>query len=245
MSSAGADSPSAFATTRWSLIAGAAQPDSAEARAALQTLCQAYWYPVYAYVRSRISDRHAAQDLTQSFFARLLEQGTIAGADPARGRFRAYLLTVCQRFMINEWERERAARRGGGRQVLSLDWQVGESRYAAEPADTLTPERVFERQWAITLLGRVIERLRAECVEKGRGKQFDHLKQFLSGSDRPGAYGTAAAGLGLSESAAKVAAHRLRQRYRELLRAEIAETVEKPEDVEEEIRSLFEAFGSR
>jgi RNA polymerase sigma-70 factor (ECF subfamily) len=162
----GAGSPSAFATTRWSLIAGAAQPDSPEARAALEALCQAYWYPVYAYVRSRVSDVHAAQDLTQSFFARLLERGTIAGADPARGRFRAYLLTVCQRFMINEMEKERAAKRGGGRHVLSLDWESGESRYAAEPAVTLTPERQFERQWAITLLARVIERLRTECAEK-------------------------------------------------------------------------------
>jgi RNA polymerase sigma-70 factor (ECF subfamily) len=235
---------SAFATTRWSLIAGAAQQNSPEARAALEALCVAYWYPVYAYVRRRVSDVHTAQDLTQSFFARLLERGTIAGADPERGRFRAFLLTACKRFLINEWEKDRAAKRGGGQSVLSLDLNLGESRYSTEPADTLTPERLFERQWAITLLARVLEQLQAECVAKGRGVQFEHLKGFLSGSSRTRSHGDAAAALGMTESAAKVAAHRLRERYRELLRAEIAETVEKPEDVEDEIRSLFEVLGA-
>lgn len=243
---AGPDQPSAhsaFATTRWSLIAGAAQPDSIEARAALEALCRAYWYPLYAYIRRRVGDVHTAQDLTQSFFARLLERGTIAGADPERGRFRAYLLTACKRFLINEWERDRAAKRGGGQTALSLDLNLGESRYSTEPADTLTPERLYERQWAITLLGRVLEQLQAECAAKGKGAQFEQLKGFLGGSGRSRSYAEAAAALGMTESATKVAAHRLRERYRELLRAEIAETVEKPEDVEDEIRGLFEVLG--
>lgn len=244
---AGPDQPSAhsaFATTRWSLIAGAAQQNSPEARAALEALCGAYWYPVYAYVRRRVSDVHTAQDLTQSFFARLLERGTIAGANPERGRFRAFLLTACKRFLINEWEMDRAAKRGGRQSILSLDLSRGESRYSTEPADTLTPERLFERQWAITLLARVLEQLQAECVAKGREAQFEHLKGFLSGSSRSRSYGDAAAALGISEAAAKVAAHRLRERYRELLRLEIAETVEKTEDVDDEIRSLFAVLGA-
>lgn len=235
---------SAFATTRWSLVVGAAQPDSPESHAALGTLCQSYWYPIYAYVRRRVSDLHEAQDLTQSFFARLLEQGTIARADPDRGRFRAFLLTACKRFLINEWEQGRAAKRGGDRRILSLDFDVGESRYSVEAVDTLTPERLYEQQWAITLLARVLDQLQAECAAKGKQSQFERLKGFLSGPSRTKPYATAAAELGMTEAAVKVAAHRLRTRYRELLRSEIAQTLQSPDDVDDEIRNLFVVLGS-
>jgi RNA polymerase sigma-70 factor (ECF subfamily) len=234
---------SEFATTRWSLVLGAAARGGERSRSALEALCGAYWYPIYAYVRRRVGDVHEAQDLTQSFFERLLEKGTIAAADPGRGRFRAFLLTACQRFLINEWEKARAAKRGGGRAQVSLDFGVGESRYAVEAVDSLTPERLFEQQWAVTLLGRVLDELRAECAAKGKESQFERLKEFLSGASREREYSAAAAELGMTEAAVRVAAHRLRGRYRELLRAEIAQTVENAEDVDDEIRSLFSLLG--
>ena len=234
---------SAFATTRWSLVLGAVGQHGVDSRSALETLCQAYWYPIYAYIRRRVADAHDAQDLTQSFFERLLEKGTIAAADPDRGRFRAFLLTACQRFLINEWERARAAKRGGGRPQVSLDFGLGESRYAVEAVDSLTPERLYEQQWAVTLLGRVLDELRAEYAGKGKESQFERLKEFLSGASREREYSAAAAELGMTEAAIRVAAHRLRARYRELLRAEIAQTLENPEDVDDEIRSLFSLLG--
>jgi RNA polymerase sigma-70 factor (ECF subfamily) len=234
-----------FTTTRWSLIVRAAKADDPESDAALATLCQAYWYPVYAYVRRRVSDVHQAQDLTQSFFARLLEQGTIARADPDRGRFRAFLLTACKRFLVNEWEQAHTAKRGGGKRLLSLDFDLGESKYAVEAVDTLTPERVYEQQWAITLLARVLDQLQAECAARGKQAQFERLKGFLSGSGRTKDAAMAAAELGMTEAAVKVAAHRLRSRYRELLRAEIAQTLEDPGCVDDEIRNLFSVLGSK
>ncbi|HUG89690.1 MAG TPA: sigma-70 family RNA polymerase sigma factor, partial [Planctomycetaceae bacterium] len=233
-----------FATTHWSLVLAAREPDDSASRQALAELCQAYWYPIYAYVRRRVADVHEARDRTQAFFERLLEKGTLATADPARGRFRAFLLTACKRFLINEWHREHAARRGGECRTLSLDFDLGDSRYTLEPADTLSPERLFERQWAMTLLGRVLEKLREECEARDKLRQFEVLKQFLTGSERSDAYRAAADELGLTHGAVKVAAHRLRQRYRELLRSEIAQTVETADEVDEEIRSLFEILGS-
>jgi RNA polymerase sigma-70 factor (ECF subfamily) len=234
---------SEFATTRWSLVLGTAARDAAESRSALETLCRAYWYPIYAYIRRRVGDIHEGQDLTQSFFERLLEKGTIATADPQRGRFRAFLLTACQRFLINEWEKARAAKRGGGRSAVSLDFDLGESRYAVEAVDSLTPERLYEQQWAVTLLGRVLDELRAEYAAKRKETQFERLKEFLSGASRDREYASAAAVLGMTEAAVRVAAHRMRGRYRELLRAEIAQTLENPEDVDDEIRSLFSLLG--
>ncbi len=238
------DPASTFATTRWSLIVRAAKPDDPESHAALATLCQSYWYPIYAYVRRRVADVHEAQDLTQSFFARLLEQGTMARANPDKGRFRAFLLTSCKRFLINEWERAAAAKRGGDRRLLSLDLDVGESRYAAEAVDTLTPERLYEQQWAITLLARVMDQLQAECAAKGKQAQFEQLKGYLSGSARTRPFAAAATALGMTEAAVKVASHRLRTRYRELLRAEIAQTLEDQDDVDDEIRNLFSVLGT-
>jgi RNA polymerase sigma-70 factor (ECF subfamily) len=205
-------------------------------------LCERYWYPLYAYVRRRGYDQHQAQDLTQSFFVRLLEKGTLAAASPERGRFRTFLLTVLKHFLANEWDREHAQKRGGDRQRLALDYAAGESRWSFEPADLLTPERAFERQWALTLLDAVVARLHEELVQAGKGKQFELLKETLLGDRAAGAYAAAAAELNLSEEAVRQAAHRLRKRFRELLRAEVAQTVAAPDEIDDEIRSLFAAL---
>ncbi|MAD80656.1 MAG: RNA polymerase subunit sigma-24 [Planctomycetaceae bacterium] len=236
-------SVSQFATTHWSLVLAAGEREDSGSQQALAELCQAYWYPVYAYVRRRVSDVHEAQDLTQEFFARLLEKDSIGLADPSRGRFRAFLLTACKRFLVNQWHKARAAKRGGGQIPLSLDFESGESKYVVEAVDSLTAERLYERQWALALLARVMERLREEFVNKNKVLHFEQLKQFISGSKGTEAYGAAADALGISEGAVKVAAHRLRARYRDLLRYEIAQTVEEPKEVDDEIRSLFEVLG--
>lgn len=233
-----------FAMTRWSLVIAAGEQDDPASEKALAELCQAYWYPVYAYVRRRLGDVHEAQDLTQAFFERLLDgRQKFRNADPSRGRFRAFLLTACKRFLINEWHKGRAAKRGGSAAQLSLDFPAGESRYSIEPVDTLTAERLFEQQWAITLLARVLEKLKEECIAKGKGDHFEQLKPFLSGNKSASAYEAVAAALGISTGAAKVAAHRLRTRYRELLRSEIGQTLDCADEVEDEIRNLFAILG--
>ncbi len=232
-----------FATTRWSLVLAAGKPEASADRSALQELCTAYWVPVYLYVRHRVADVHEAQDLTQAFFGHLLEQEKIAAADPQRGRFRSFLLTACRHFLINEWQKLRSAKRGGGEPLLSLDFDSGESRFSIVAVDDETPELLFERQWAITLLERVLERLCNEFEHQGKRSQFDVLKGFLTGQRTAGGYAEAAAQLGMSEGAVKVAAHRLRSKYRELLRAEIAQTVAGPDEVEDEIRRLFVVLG--
>ena len=235
---------SEFASTRWSLVIAAGRRSSPEAAGALESLCRTYWFPLYAYVRRRVPDRHEAQDLTQEFFSRLLELNHFAVADPERGRFRAFLLTALKHFLTNEWEKSRALKRGGGRAPLSLDFDSGESRLSLEPANDQTPERLFDRQWAITLLDQVLIRLQTERDAAGKGRQFETLKQFLTGGREEASYANVAAELGMSAGAVKVAAHRLRQRYRELLRAEVAQTVAAPEEVDDEIRRLFEALGN-
>lgn len=233
-----------FATTHWSLVLAAGDHESPVSQQALEELCQAYWFPVYAYVRRRTPDVHEAQDLTQAFFAQLLRKQTIANADPDRGRFRAFLLTACKRFIVNEWHKAQTKKRGGGKARLSLDFDSGESKYSVEAVDSVTPERLFEQQWAIALLARVLDRLGDEFAAKDKSQQFDQLKPFLSGSKPGEAFSEAADALGISEAAVKVAAHRLRKRYRELLRHEIAQTVATSEDVDDEIRNLFAVLGS-
>ncbi len=232
-----------FATTNWSVVLAAGGREDSGSQQALAELCQAYWYPVYAYVRRRVSDVQEAQDLTQEFFARLLEKHSIESADPSRGRFRAFLLTACKRFLVNQWHKARAAKRGGGQIPLSLDFDSGESKYVVEAVDTLTADRLYERQWALALLARVMERFREEFANKQKEPHFEQLKQFISGSMGTEAYRAAADVLGISEGAVKVAAHRLRTRYRDLLRSEIGQTVEEPKDVDDEIRSLFKVLG--
>lgn len=210
---------------------------------ALALLCGQYWFPLYAYVRRRIADMNEAQDLTQEFFARLLEKNVLDHAAPERGRFRNFLLTSLKNFLTNEWDRANAQKRGGRCERLTLDLQSCESRISLEPSHDLTPEHLFERQWALTLLDLVVTRLEAESIAAGETRHFELLKGALTGERGRLPYAEIAAELGLSEDAARQAAHRLRQRYREILRAEVAQTVAEPNDVEDEIRRLFETFA--
>ena len=225
-----------FATTHWSLVVSAGQAPSPEAGRSLAVLCENYWFPLYAFVRRAGHSPEDAQDLTQEFFARVLEKHFLAAADREKGKFRTFLLTALKRFLANEYDRAGAQKRGGGRTIVSLEGL--EARYGREPANTLTPERIFERQWAISLLDRVLRRLQNETTADGKDELFDVLKGHLMGS-KPTSYAATAVRLGMSEGAVKAAAHRLRRRYRELLREEIAQTVTSPEEIEEEIRYLF------
>jgi RNA polymerase sigma-70 factor (ECF subfamily) len=221
----------------------AAQSDEASrtrARKALEELCRAYWYPLYAFVRYRGYSSDDAQDLTQSFFARIIETGGFDSADPERGRFRSYLLGAMKHFLANEWHRARAQKRGGGVTILDLDALDPEARYALEPAETTDPDAGFDREWAQETTARAMEELRAESEARGKGELFRALKGSLTG-DEPARSETTAR-LGMTEGAVKVAVHRLRQRYRELLRAEIAETVTDPSDVDDEMRHLVAAL---
>lgn len=207
-----------FDTTHWSMVLAAGQRSTPDSNEALSTLCQNYWYPLYAYVRRRVADPNEAQDLIQEFFSRLLEKNLLALARPDRGRFRSFLLTALRHFLTNQWQKAQAQKRGGGQLVLSLDFESAEYRYALEPADADTPERLFERKWAEALLERVMRQLDEEQVRAGKGKHFEILRVFLTGRSASVSYATAARQLGVSEGAAMVAAHRLRRRYRDILR---------------------------
>ena len=233
---------SAFATTQWSLILHAARPDSPEAARALASLCATYWYPLYAFVRRQGRNAHDAEDLTQEFFARLIGKNYLASVAREKGRFRSFLLAALKNFLANEWDRERAQKRGGDRTFVPLDAGSAESRYAIEPVDTLSADRIYERRWALTLLDRVLERLRAEHVAGGRAAAFEVLKGCLTDGRSGESYARSAAELQTTEGAIKVAVHRLRHRYRELLRAEVTETVGSAEDVDDELRHLLAAL---
>src|SRR5579864_8288384 len=223
---------SQFPTTRWTLVVAAGDPHRKEARSALVSLCENYWYPLYAYLRRR----GYPADLTQEFFTRILEGRYLDRADPEKGRFRSFLLTSLKFFVADEEDRRRAHKRGSG-MVVSLEFSRGEERYQREPAHDETPERIFERRWALSVLDRVVERLRSEFVQHGRPEHFERLKVFLLGqSEAP--YAALAREMHTSEGALKVAIHRLRKRYRELFRQEIADTVVDPAEVESEIRYL-------
>jgi RNA polymerase sigma-70 factor (ECF subfamily) len=229
-----------FPITRWTLVVAAADPQQKDARSALLSLCEGYWYPLYAYVRRRGYPPDQAQDLTQGFFIRVLEGRYLGRADSEKGRFRAFLLTSMKFFLADEADRNRAQKRGGGT-VLSLEFSSGEDRYQREPAHDETPERIFERRWALSMLDRVVEKLRSEFVHHGRPEHFERLKVFLLGqSDAP--YAALAREMNTSEGALKVAIHRLRKRYRELFRQEIADTVADPGEVESELRFLAAAL---
>ena len=232
-----------FATTRWSLVLAAGREEGASAQAALDHLCRVYWFPLYAFARRQGCGPDDAQDLTQSFLARLIEKRDLAGVAPARGRFRSFLLAAMKHFLLNAWDRERAGKRGGGRHnFTSLDARTGEERYQLEPADPLSADRLFERSWALALLDEVLARLRAEQEQAGKLALFDALKPALTGDDTA-RHADLGLRLGLSEGAVKVAVHRLRRRYRELLREEIAATVEEPGEVEDELRHLFSVLS--
>lgn len=232
-----------FATTRWSLVRAAGDHAAPESRAALEALCGIYWYPLYAFIRRQGHDADRAQDLTQEFFARLLERDDLAAVDRSKGRFRSFLLTACKHFLCNVYDRAHARKRGGGRGPLPIDAVVAEGRYGREPSHDETPERLFERRWALALLDQVLARLRQEYAAAGKDRLFDRLKGHLTGEADGLPHARAAAELGLSEGAVKVAVHRLRKRYRELLQDEIVQTLDDPAEVEDEIRALFAALG--
>lgn len=228
-----------FATTHWSVVLAAGRTEQAAAAAALERLCHEYWFPVYAFIRRKGHDAHQAEDLTQGFFARLLEKNWLESADPERGRFRSFLLMAVTRFLANEHDRVRALKRGGGQRVLSFDAQDAEGRYLLEPVSDATPEKIFEQQWAHQILAVVLEKLQAEFDGGGRGGRFDALKGFLLGDEEVQSYAETATRIGISESAVKSGIHRLRQRYGEILREEIAQTVETDADVERELSHLL------
>jgi RNA polymerase sigma-70 factor (ECF subfamily) len=237
-------SPDRFPTTQWSRVLSAGDPDAPLARQSLAELCAAYWYPLYAFIRRRGHDPEQAKDLTQDFFARALEKGLLAEADPTRGRFRSFLRAVCAAFLANRRDWEHAQKRGGGRTALPIDAADAEGQYARELADGLTPERIFDRSWALTLLGRVLARLGREYDEAGKATTFEALRGALDGDEVAVSYAAVAARLGTTEGAARVAAHRLRRRYGELLRQEIAATLADPAQVDDEIRDLFASLGA-
>jgi RNA polymerase sigma factor (sigma-70 family) len=234
---------SRFATTRWSLVLAAQDPASPLAHDALASLCSSYWYPLYAYIRRQGIPADEAEDLTQEFFARLLEKDFLAAVDPTKGKFRAFLLAACTHFLANERDRARAWKRGGRCQTVNLDFSSAEARYGKEPAHELTAEKLFSRHWGLALLDQVLARLRGDFAAKGKALLFDRLRVCLLGEKSQLAYASLASELGMTEGAVRVAAHRMRQQFRELLREEIARTVQDPEHVDEEIRELFSALG--
>ena len=228
-----------FQTTCWSIVlAAGGQKTTASAAEALQHLCQIYWFPVYAYVRRRVHNSDDAQELTQAFFERLLATDSIAAADPERGRFRTFLLTACQRFVSNQLRDASRQIRGGGRRMLSLDFHGAEVRLRELAVDSIEAEDVFEYHWAITLLNAVVDELRQESVDRRKLPLFDALKSSLTGMATQ-TYAQIAADLNMQETAVKVAAHRMKSRFRELIREQIARTVDGPEQIEDEIRRLF------
>ena len=235
--------PQYFATTHWSVVLAATRNDTTRAHAALEQLCQAYWYPLYAYVRRRGHSPHDAEDLTQAFFARLLERESLANVDPQRGRFRSFLLGAINNFLVNEWEKLQAQKRGSGQRPVSLDVAVAEERFDAQTMDTMTPDKAFDKEWATALLDKVLCQLEAEFRDKPQ--MFSELKRTLAGSRESQPYADLAQQLGMSEGAVKTAVHRFRKRYRELLQAEIAATVASPEDVDAEMKELFKAIAGR
>ena len=231
-----------FVTTRWSVVLAAGHSDTTGAHDALAHLCKSYWYPLYAYARRGGCSPHDAQDLTQEFFARLLAGNWVAEADRQRGRFRSFLLSAMKHFMANEWHKARAQKRGGGQPILSLDDDSAEHRYRLEPAEKATPESLFERGWALTLLDGVLARLEDEYRSTGKLAWLETIRPALTTDREAIDYTAVAHKLGMTETAARVAVHRLRQRYRQLIRAEVASTVASPEEVEAEMRHLFQAL---
>jgi RNA polymerase sigma-70 factor (ECF subfamily) len=225
------------------MVLAAGRRSLSQGKSALESLCRAYWEPLYAYVRRRGYTREDAQDLTQEFFARMLARHAVVGASPEKGRFRSFLLASMNHFLADEWDKARAQRRGGATPPISLDVTAAEERLRGLAADHLTPEKIYEQRWAIALLEDVHEHLRQEYREAGRGALFEALRFTLVGDDSGIPYATAAIRLGLGEGAVKVAAHRLRQRYRRALRARVADSVAGPGEVEAELRYLLRALG--
>jgi len=232
-----------FTTTHWTVVLSAGKGDSSRAEAALEQLCRTYWYPLYVYVRRQGRAPHDAQDLTQAFFARLLEKNSLAAAQQQRGKFRSFLLASLNNFLANEYDRANAAKRGGGQVPISLDDEMAEDRYGLEPVSHDSPEKIFQKRWATTLLEEAFGRLQTEYAAAGKTKLFEKLKPFLAEGAASGDYKELAVQLGMTPNAVGVTVHRLRQRYRELVRAEIAQTVASPDEIEQEMKYLLEVLG--
>ncbi|MBI3853728.1 MAG: sigma-70 family RNA polymerase sigma factor [Verrucomicrobia bacterium] len=228
-----------FATTHWSVVLKAGQRPSPQAAEALEKLCRTYWYPLYAYVRRQGHDAPDAQDLTQAFFERFLEGNFLESVDRQKGKFRSFLLAALKHFLANQNDRVNAEKRGGGRTLLSLDDETAEQRYLLEPISNQSPENIFEQRWAVTLLEQALTRLREESAADHDTRQFDLLKTFLSAESGEGEYAAVAAQLGMTIGNVAVTVHRLRQRYREMIRSEVAQTVLSPADLDEEMHYLF------
>lgn len=226
-----------FETTQWTQVLQARDGSDSQARQALESLCETYWYPLYAYVRHKGNDPDEASDLTQAFFADLVGRDFLSNVDPSKGRFRSFLLSAMRNFLSHEWHKDQAQKRGGGAPVLSLDVDRAEQRYQLEPVDAKTPEQIYERRWAVTVMQRAMDRLRQESDDPDR---FEKLQSYLTGGDAA-PYKDVATDLGMTETAIKTAVHRLRQRYGQCLRAEIAETVGSDDEVDDEVRHLLQA----
>src|SRR5437870_3572429 len=242
-STAGLEKAEWFTATHWSVVLMAGQTSSPQAAGALEKLCRTYWYPLYAYVRRKGHSPHDAQDLTQEFFARLLARNYLGTVGREKGKFRSFLLAALNHFMSDERDRARAAKRGGGKVLISLDEEDAETRYQADIASPLSPDKIFEKRWATTLLDQAFAKLREEAVAAGMGKRFETLKIFLQEGTDPGDYAAAGAELEMAANTVAAAVHRLRQRYRELVRAEISHTVASPQELKEEMRHLFAALS--
>jgi len=228
-----------FATTHWSVVLAAGQSPAPSAQAALEKLCRTYWFPLYAFARRQGHSPEDAQDLTQEFFSRLLQKNYLARADPDRGKFRTFLLRSLRNFLINEWKREGRLKRGGGVEFISIDTTTAEDRYAAQVADAFDPDAEYETRWAVNLIELVLNALRQEFSAADKAPLFEELKGFVWGDKSTASYADIAKHLNLTEGNVKVTVHRLRQRFRELLRAEVANTVERPEDIDSELRHLI------
>ena len=234
--------PDVFATTHWTAVIAAGRGGSREAEVALEELCRTYWFPLYVYVRRQVPTREDAEDLTQAFFGRFLEKNYLEKLTAQKGKFRAFLLAALKHFLANEWDRANRQKRGGGATPLSLDWQDADARYQIEPADNASPDKLYDRAWAVTLLEKVLGRLRDENAAPEQARHFEQLRGYLMVGTGAIPYGEAAARLNVSEGAVRVAVHRLRRRYRELLREETSQTLSDPAQVDEEMRTLFSAF---
>ena len=232
-----------FATTHWTVVLAAGKRHTPQSDGALEELCRTYWFPLYAYVRRRGHTKEDAEDLVQEFFARFLEKNYLAGLSAERGRFRAFLLAALKHFLANEWDKSQAQKRGGGAAHLSLDWQTADTKFQVAATNEPSPDKAFDREWALALLAKVIERLQQECAADGKAKLFEQLKIFITTGKGALSHADAAKKLGMDETAVRVAVHRLRKRYRQLLRDEISQTLADESQVDEEMRALFGAFS--
>jgi RNA polymerase sigma-70 factor (ECF subfamily) len=231
-----------FMTTRWSVVLAAGRTSQPAAREAMATLCGLYWQPLYAFIRRRGSSPEEAEDMVQAFLAHVIEKGSLRHVDPGKGKFRSFLLASLKNFLSDQRSKEAALKRGGGVAPVSLDAEEAEGRYRLEPADEATPERIFERQWALAVIEQAMARLRKRYADSGKENHFEEMKIFLSGEKRPVPYAVVAGRLGITELAVKVAVHRLRKRFRDALREEIAQTVATSDEIDTELQALYAAL---